>query len=151
MSIGEEMTKAAVQNTIATFHRVRVGGPKEKRLRRVELMGEHTPKPLHWLKVTFDPEDSAPIALETLLAVFETVADVGDIYRPCDPETKGPREFVLVGYYSAKNIEPAVKKLNKRDVDGTLLNVEAAKSWFMSLYPSTTAIERITVTEGVHL
>jgi len=149
--LGEEMTKADVMNTIATFTRVRMGGPKEKRLRRVELMGEHTPKPLHWLKVTFSPEDSAPIPLEKLLPVFETIADVGDIYRPCNPETKEPREFVLVGYYSAKNIEPAVKSLNRTMVeDGIELQIEAAKHWFMSLYPHTTARERITVTEGQH-
>ena len=144
MSIGEEMTKDDVLNTIATFHNVRVGGPKEKRLRRVELMGEHTPKPLHWLKVTL-PEGSASISLETLLPVFETIADVGDIYRPCNPETKEPREFVLVGYYSAADIEPAVKKLNRTEVEGVQLSVEAAKHWFMGLYPASTALDRITV------
>ena len=153
MSIGEEMTKDDVLNTIATFHKVRMGGPKEKRLRRVELMGEHTPKPLHWLKVTL-PENAVPIPLETLLAVFETIADVGDIYRPCDPETKGPREFVLVGYYSAVDIDPAVRKLNGIEVDGVKLDVEPAKHWFMSLYPFTTAKERLTTRtfagKGVH-
>lgn len=49
-----EMSKEQVLETHATFHNVRRGGPKEKRLRRVELMGEHTPKPLHWVKVTQD-------------------------------------------------------------------------------------------------
>jgi hypothetical protein len=134
MSIGEEMSKADVLNTIATFHKVRVGGPKEKRLRRVELMGEHTPKPLHWLKVT-QPEDTPLVPLEELQKVFETIADVGDIYRPVNPETKEPREFVLVGYFSAKNINPAVKQLNNAEVCGVPIQIEAAKHWFMSLYP----------------
>lgn len=134
MSIGEEMTKAAVENTLMTFHHVRVGGPKEKRLRRVELMGEHTPKPLHWLKVT--QQDMSRIApIEDLLQAFESLADVGDIYRPENPETKEPREFVLVGYFSAKDIEPAVKTFNKREIDGIEITVEAAKHWFMGLYP----------------
>lgn len=33
------------------FFNVRKGGPKEKRIRRVELMGEHKPKPIYYVKV----------------------------------------------------------------------------------------------------
>lgn len=134
MSIGEEMTKADVLNTLETFHNVRVGGPKEKRLRRVELMGEHTPKPLHWLKVT-QLQSETLVPLEDLLSVFENIADVGDIYRPINQETKEGREFVLVGYFSQKNIEPALKKLNKTIINGVEITVEQAPSWFMGLYP----------------
>ena len=134
MSIGEEMSKADVENTLMTFHCVRTGGPKEKRLRRVELMGEHTPKPLHWLKVT-QTDMSTIVSIENLLETFESLADVGDIYRPQNPETNQPREFVLVGYYSLQNIEPAVKRFNKSEVGGIEIVVEAAPHWFMGLYP----------------
>ncbi len=34
------------------FYNVRKGGPKEKRIRRVELMGEHKPKQVYYLKVS---------------------------------------------------------------------------------------------------
>ena len=34
-----------------TFYHVRVGGPKEKRIRRVELMGEHAPAPIYFVKI----------------------------------------------------------------------------------------------------
>ena len=34
------------------FFNVRKGGPKEKRIRRVELMGEHKPKPVYYIKVS---------------------------------------------------------------------------------------------------
>jgi hypothetical protein len=37
--------KSYAAETLMCFHNVRVGGPKEKRLRRVELMGEHASKP----------------------------------------------------------------------------------------------------------
>lgn len=35
-----------------TFYHVRVGGPKEKRIRRVELMGEHAPRPVYFVKIS---------------------------------------------------------------------------------------------------
>lgn len=37
------------------FYNVRVGGPKEKRIRRVELMGEHKPRPQYYIKVSQAP------------------------------------------------------------------------------------------------
>lgn len=46
------MSKEDVENTMMVYHHVRKGGPKDKRIRRVELMGEHTPKPLSYIKVT---------------------------------------------------------------------------------------------------
>jgi hypothetical protein len=39
------------------FLNVRKGGPKEKRIRRVELMGEHSPKPIYYIKVSQSMED----------------------------------------------------------------------------------------------
>jgi len=39
------------------FFHVRKGGPKEKRIRRVELMGEHSPKPIYYIKVSQSIED----------------------------------------------------------------------------------------------
>jgi len=134
MSIGEEMTREDVENTKMTFHAVRVGGPKEKRLRRVELMGEHTPKPLHWLKVTLS-SDQAAMDLDRLTAVFEEIGDVGDVYRPTNFETQAFREFIMVGFFSAKSITPAVRRLNGIEVDGEKIVVEAAKPWFIGLYP----------------
>ena len=43
--------------TYDPFYHVRKGGPKEKRLRRVELMGEHSPKPIYYIKVTQSLDD----------------------------------------------------------------------------------------------
>ena len=37
------------------FYNVRKGGPKEKRIRRVELMGEHKPRPVYYVKVSQTP------------------------------------------------------------------------------------------------
>lgn len=39
------------------FFNVRKGGPKEKRIRRVELMGEHKPKPIYYVKVIQSLDD----------------------------------------------------------------------------------------------
>lgn len=39
------------QQAYDPFFNVRKGGPKEKRIRRVELMGEHKPKPIYYVKV----------------------------------------------------------------------------------------------------
>ena len=43
--------KTYTEETREAFYNVRVGGPKEKRLRKVELMGEHQPKPIFYIKV----------------------------------------------------------------------------------------------------
>ena len=43
--------KTYSEETREAFYNVRVGGPKEKRLRKVELMGEHQPKPIFYIKV----------------------------------------------------------------------------------------------------
>ena len=65
------MTRQDELNTAATFFNVRKGGPKEKRIRRVELMGEHTPKPLHFIKVTQEGS-SSPLSANQIKEFFES-------------------------------------------------------------------------------
>ena len=134
MSIGEEMTKHDLESTLATFHQVRVGGPKEKRLRRVELMGEHTLKPLHWMKVTQKSFEKI-IDEEVVKKEMESLADVGDVYRPVNCDTKEPLDFLVVGYFSHVNLLPAWRKFNGMVLDGIEFSVEICKPWFIGLYP----------------
>ena len=105
------MTLEDVLNTNATFHNVRPGGPKDKRLRRVELMGENTPKPLHWMKVEQHTFDKL-VSNEAVMNEMKTLADIGDIYCPIDCDTKEPLKFLLVGYFSKANLLPAFKRFN---------------------------------------
>lgn len=53
------------------FVNVRVGGPKEKRIRRVELMGEHKPKPVYYIKAVQSLNDDF-LSEEILRNYFET-------------------------------------------------------------------------------
>ncbi len=53
------------------FVNVRVGGPKEKRIRSVELMGEHKPKVIFYIKVTQKDVNESGISLESLQTHFE--------------------------------------------------------------------------------
>lgn len=53
------------------FTNVRVGGPKEKRIRRVELMGEHKPKPIFYVKATQSLDDDF-LSEDALRNFFET-------------------------------------------------------------------------------
>jgi hypothetical protein len=53
------------------FFNVRKGGPKEKRIRRVELMGEHKPKPIYYIKAIQSLEDDF-LSHEDLQTFFET-------------------------------------------------------------------------------
>ena len=134
MSLGEEMTKQDLESTLATFHQVRVGGPKEKRLRRVELMGEHTLKPLHWMKVTQKSfEKIIPHTMVT--AEMEKLADIGDSYIPVNCDTKEPLDFMVVGYFSHKDLLPAFRRYNGMVLDGIEFSVEICKPWFIGLYP----------------
>ena len=67
-----EMTRQDELLTAATFHNVRIGGPKEKRIKRVELMGEHTLKALHYIKVTQETENgSGLLSNDDLREYFE--------------------------------------------------------------------------------
>ncbi len=128
------MTMQDVLNTKATFHKVRPGGPKDKRLRRVELMGENTPKPLHWLRVEQCSFEKI-ISEEDVKTEMQKLADVGDIYRPVDCDTKLPLNFLLIGYFSAKNILPAYRAYNNMVLDGIKFNVTICKPWLIGLYP----------------
>lgn len=135
MSIGEEMTKQDVLNTQATFHLVRPGGPKDKRLRRVELMGENTPKPLHWVKV--EPEQGFDhwVDEDVIRNELEKLADVGDIYRPVHCDTKEPLDFLMAGYFSFTQLWPAKKRYDGMVVEGVKFSVTICKPWFIGLYP----------------
>ena len=53
------------------FINVRVGGPKEKRIRRVELIGEHKPKPIYYIKAVQSLNDDF-LSEEVLRNYFET-------------------------------------------------------------------------------
>ena len=128
------MTKQDLLSTLATFHQVRVGGPKEKRLRRVELMGEHTLKPLHWMKVTQKSFEKI-IDDEVVKDEMEKLADIGDYYRPVNCDTKEPLDFMLVGYFSYVNLIPAYRRFNGMVLDGIEFSVEICKPWFIGLYP----------------
>ena len=134
MSIGEEMSLQDVLNTKATFHNVRPGGPKDKRLRRVELMGENTPKPLHWMKVEQQTFDKL-VSEEAVMNEMKKLADIGDIYRPVDCDTKEPLRFLLVGYFSKVNLLPAYRRFNGMEIEGIKFSVEICKPWFIGLYP----------------
>jgi hypothetical protein len=134
MSIGEEMTMQDVLNTKATFHNVRPGGPKDKRLRRVELMGENTPKPLHWMKVEQQSFETV-VSEEDVKTKMQQLADVGDIYRPIDCDTKEPLDFLLVGYFAQGNLLQAYRAYNNMVLEGIKFNVTICKPWLIGLYP----------------
>ena len=134
MSIGEEMTKQDVLGTLATFHKVRPGGPKDKRLRRVELMGENTPKPLHWMKV-YQKTNDTWIDIEVIQEEMEKLADVGDIYRPINCDSKEDLGFLLVGYFSQDHVLPAKKRYDGMVLEGVEFCVEICPHWFIGLYP----------------
>lgn len=136
MSVNE-MSKEDVMNTMMTYYKVRKGGPKDKRIRRVELMGEHTPKPLHYLKVT-QSIDSPPVDAFILMEEFEKQlgdGSVGDAYRPINPETKLVREFAIVGFFHREHALEAAKIMKEFVINGVQLEIEVAKSWFVDLYP----------------
>lgn len=52
------------------FFNVRKGGPKEKRIRRVELMGEHKPKPIYYVKITIK-EANDNLSLDLIKEEFQ--------------------------------------------------------------------------------
>ena len=61
--------KTYSNETIQTFYNVRKSGPKERRLRKVELMGEHSPKEIFYAKVSQQPGEDH-ISVPTLLDEF---------------------------------------------------------------------------------
>ena len=131
------MSKDQVLNTKQTFHNVRKGGPKEKRIKRVELMGEHTAKPLHWIKVTQDVSKFQRLLDPELLRTeFESlVGDVGDAYRPFDESTQLPYAYCFVGFFRAADARAAALMYPHFTINGVDSTVEEAKAWFIELYP----------------
>ena len=61
--------KTYSENTTQAFHNVRPGGPKQKRIRRVELMGEHQPLAIFYIKVAQSRDDEY-LSLEVLINEF---------------------------------------------------------------------------------
>jgi hypothetical protein len=72
MTDSHPFSKDDVANTMMAFYNVRKGGPKDKRLRRVELMGEHTPKPLYYIKVA-QPLDTELVPVPLLAEDMQTL------------------------------------------------------------------------------
>lgn len=62
---------ADATQSIDPFFNVRKGGPKEKRLKRIELMGEHQPKPIYYVKAVQGLDDEL-LSDSTLRNYFET-------------------------------------------------------------------------------
>lgn len=62
---------ASATESYNPFSNVRVGGPKEKRIRRVELMGEHKPKPIYYVKAVQSLDDDF-LSVEVLRTFFES-------------------------------------------------------------------------------
>mmetsp|Transcript_30334 Transcript_30334/g.41755 ORF Transcript_30334/g.41755 Transcript_30334/m.41755 type:complete len:150 (+) Transcript_30334:54-503(+) len=128
--------KTYTQETQEAFYNVRVGGPKEKRLRKVELMGEHQPKPIFYIKVVQDPDDQF-LACSTLQAEFSRIGVVGDVYRPLSSETQRLLNFAFVGFYNEAHVDIAVKIFaSKNVVDGKKVTVAAVQTWMLDLYPN---------------
>ena len=117
------MTKQDFENTISTFNMVRIGGPKEARLRRVELMGEHTLEASTLDEVTQKSFEKI-IPYTVVREEMEKLADIGDCYVPVDCDTKEPLDFILVGYFSHKDVLPAWKRYDGMVLDGIEFSVE---------------------------
>lgn len=135
-----EMSKEDVANTMMTYYHVRKGGPKDKRIRRVELMGEHTPKPLHWVKVTQSAEMRL-VPITSIKASFEQrFGDIGDLYRPLvEKDSNKEREFCLVGFFKRAHADDSIKTARKEGgvlhIDQVPMDVELAKPYVVDLYP----------------
>lgn len=117
------------------FYNVRKGGPKEKRIRRVELMGEHQPKPIYYIKSVQSVDDEY-LDLDTIKNFYETrIGKVADIYRPLDSMGQ-PKELALVGFYEPDLVNLAIENSQEENfIEGKYVTVESAKQWFLELYP----------------
>jgi len=115
------------------FYNVRKGGPKEKRIRRVELMGEHKPKPIYYIKVS-QPLESGEITENLFRETFASVGFVADFYRPVSVQ-KESKEFVFVGFHDMDHVKIATQKCSLSFIGGIQVTVEEAKPWLLELYP----------------
>lgn len=126
--------KTYSQETLETFHNVRIGGPKEKRLRKVELMGEHSPKEIFYAKVQ-QKEGDEHISIDSLLEEFSGVGAVGDVYRPVTEKHAEVQDFAFVGFYTEKNVAAAIKQFKNQTIEGKEVQVSVANPWLLELYP----------------
>ncbi len=143
----DEMSRQDELNTAAAFHNVRVGGPKEKRIKRVELMGEHTPKPLQYIRVAQTPlaPGNSVLSPKELQDFFEErigAECVGECYAPLNisKELAGgqlqPWDFFLIGFYKKADQESVGRNIGSNtEYMGVRIECEAVKNWFVDLYP----------------
>jgi RNA recognition motif-containing protein len=127
--------KTYSQETLETFHNVRIGGPKEKRLRKVELMGEHSPKSIFYVKV-LQKEGDAHISTETFMDEFNGIGPVGDVYRPITEKQSYVQDFAFVGFYSENHCNIAIRNYKGQQIEGKEVTVSVAPSWLLELYPT---------------
>eukprot|EP01038_Epipyxis_sp_PR26KG_P009316 gene9316-12552_t len=120
------------------FYNVRVGGPKEKRIRRVELMGEHKPKPLYYIKVAeVVNSEGEYLSDEVLREEFEAaVGPVGDLYRPVGVDFL-PKEFSFIGFFDPTIVKNVVIASKSTLIDGKPVTISEAKTWILELYPKS--------------
>ncbi|KAL3307511.1 hypothetical protein Ciccas_013972 [Cichlidogyrus casuarinus] len=65
--------------------------------------------------------------VDTLKHYFTRYGEVGDIYIPRDPKTRGSRGFAFVRYYKDRDADYAIKKLDGKEIDGRRITVQMAK------------------------
>ena len=104
-------------------------------------MGEHTPKPLHYIRV-----NQTPIEPETQLLDSKQLSDffeeriglecVGECYAPLNISTKQPWDFTLIGFYKSTDQVSALRRITPdTEFMGVKINCEVVKNWFIDLYP----------------
>eukprot|EP00427_Karlodinium_veneficum_P019579 CAMPEP_0169125236 /NCGR_PEP_ID=MMETSP1015-20121227/34771_1 /TAXON_ID=342587 /ORGANISM="Karlodinium micrum, Strain CCMP2283" /LENGTH=157 /DNA_ID=CAMNT_0009188747 /DNA_START=77 /DNA_END=551 /DNA_ORIENTATION=+ len=64
--------------------------------------------------------------IEELREVFEKYGEVGDVFIPREKYSERPRGFAFVRYYSEKDAKEAIKEMNGKKFDGTILTVSKA-------------------------
>jgi hypothetical protein len=116
------------------FFNVRKGGPKEKRLFHVALMGEfNTIPPVYWIRVN-QTEGAEYISNEILKEEFCSYGEITQCYRPENPDNGEPRPFALVGFSHPDPRDQALAE-KKSSIDGNAITIQLAKDWFVDLYP----------------
>jgi hypothetical protein len=123
------------------FYNVREGGPKEKRLFRVALMGEYNKiKPTFWIKI--EQKEGVPVEdlldASVLLETFETYGPILKTYRPLNKDTEVPRLFAFVGFAEEHVPAEVLKEWGGDDktINGAPVTVSLCQKWFVDLHPS---------------
>ncbi len=104
-------------------------------------MGEHTPKPLHYIRVNqslIDPQAQL-LNSDQLAAFFEErigLECVGECYAPLNITTRQNWDFFLIGFYK-KSDQQSVHQVVAPGTEymGVRINCEHVKNWFIDLYP----------------